>query len=174
MDRAELAQVFGRADLFIDRGLHGTFAEESARVPLRVLIDPDPGYRQIQMATAIDAGAPPPAFDRYYTYGHNIGTPRSSAPTAGVDWNHLWHPVDTASITAPAPTPDRPLTTVMNWRSMPPVQLGWADVRDEGHPVPALRQPARAGPRSVRAGRRRRRPRRGRAAEGRMDRHRLR
>ena len=54
LDRAELNAVFARADLFIDRGLHRTFHEESAAVPLRVLVDPDPGYRQIQMELDVD------------------------------------------------------------------------------------------------------------------------
>ena len=124
LDRRELEDTFRRADLFIDRGLHGTFVEESAAVPCRALVDPDPGYRQIQMAGEQDDAGEPPAFDRYYTYGHNVGTDRSAAPTAGVTWHHLLHPVDVTAVTATVPRPGAPFTTVMNWRSMPPVTFG--------------------------------------------------
>lgn len=123
LSRAELDETFDRADLFIDRGLHGTFAEESSRVPIRVLIDPDPGYCQIQMDVGRSSDLDPPEFDAYYTYGQNIGTDRSSAPTAGVEWGHLMHPVDVARVRADLPAPGGPFTTVMNWRSMPPISF---------------------------------------------------
>lgn len=116
LDRAELDAVFARADLFIDRGLHRTFLEESADVPVRVLVDPDPGYRQIQMELESDLERP--EFDAYYTYGQNIGTCRSSAPTGGVEWRHLFHPVDVTGASADRPPPGAPFTTVMNWRSL--------------------------------------------------------
>lgn len=120
LDRAELDAVFARADLFIDRGLHRTFLEESANVPVRVLVDPDPGYRQIQMELARggESDSDGPEFDAYYTYGQNIGTSRSSAPTAGVEWRHLFHPVDVNGVIVDRPPPGAPFTTVMNWRSL--------------------------------------------------------
>jgi hypothetical protein len=120
LDRAELDAVFARADLFIDRGLHRTFLEESADVPVRVLVDPDPGYRQIQMELARggEGNSDGAEFDAYYTYGQNIGTSRSSAPTGGVEWRHLFHPVDVTGVVADNPPPGAPFTTVMNWRSL--------------------------------------------------------
>ena len=123
LDRAELNAVFARADLFIDRGLHRTFLEESAAVPLRVLVDPDPGYRQIQMELDVDRHSDEPEFDAYYTYGQNIGTGRSSAPTGGVEWRHLFHPVDVTGVIADRPPAGAPFTTVMNWRSL--AELSW-------------------------------------------------
>lgn len=123
LDRAELNAVFARADLFIDRGLHRTFLEESAAVPLRVLVDPDPGYRQIQMELDVDRHGDEPEFDAYYTYGQNIGTGRSSAPTGGVEWRHLFHPVDVTGVIADRPPAGAPFTTVMNWRSL--TELSW-------------------------------------------------
>ena len=121
LEPAELDAVFDRADLFIDRGLHGTFTEETADVPVRVLVDPDPGYRQIQMTVGHEHRAESPDFDAYYTYGHNIGTERSPAPTASVDWRHLLHPVDVSRVEATVPPLGGPFTTVMNWRSLPPI-----------------------------------------------------
>jgi hypothetical protein len=121
MDRATVESIFARADVFIDRGLHGTWDEESAGVPVRVLLDPDPGYRQVQMENACRRGERVPRYDRYYTYGQNIGTPLSPAPTAGLTWGRVFHPVDTRLYQPAPPSSDGPFSTVMNWQSLPPV-----------------------------------------------------
>jgi hypothetical protein len=122
MSRRQVEAVIGRADVFIDRGLHQSWDEEVAGVPIRVLMDPDPGFRQVKLANDLARGRPVPAYDAYYTYGQNIGTGRSTAPTAGVRWRHVFHPVDT-SLYLPGPPPgrDAPCTTVMNWTPLEPV-----------------------------------------------------
>lgn len=123
LSRDEFLHVFRRCDLFIDRGDHRVWPEESAHVPVRVLIDPDPGYRQIKLFNDAAKGAAPPAYDAYYTYGARVADGSSPAPTAGLAWRHLLHPVDTQRLRpAPPPAPDAPFTTVMNWRSHKPVQ----------------------------------------------------
>ena len=124
LSRPEVESVIARADLFVDRGLHRSWDEETADVPVRVLLDPDPGFRQIKLAKAVAAGQPVPEYDAYYTYGHNIGTARSTAPTAGIRWRHVFHPVDTA-LYAPAPPPraEGSLTTVMHWRALETVEF---------------------------------------------------
>jgi hypothetical protein len=73
----------------------------------------------VKLANARADGRPVPTYDAYYTYGHNIGTARSTAPTAGVRWRHVFHPVDTA-LHPPAPPPARggAWTTVMHWRAL--------------------------------------------------------
>ena len=90
--------------MFIDYGSHGSWNAEAADVPCRVLIDGEPGYRQILMHQAADAGEPIPEYDHYFTNGLHIGTNASSAPTAGLEWGHLFHPVDVRSY-QPAPPP---------------------------------------------------------------------
>ena len=118
LDRSEVEAIASRADLFIDRGLHRSWEAETADVPVRVLLDPDPGFRQIKMERARAAGTEPGGFDAYYTYGHNIGTDRSPAPQAGVDWRHLFHPIDTELYRSSRPVADAPCTTVMNWKPL--------------------------------------------------------
>ena len=117
----DVERVFARADLFIDRGAHHTWDDESSGVPLRVLLDPDPGHRQIGMERARQQGTDDPSYDAYYTYGHNIGTPRSPAPTAGRSWRHVFHPVDTSTYRRRPMPAGGAFTTVMNWRSLPSV-----------------------------------------------------
>jgi hypothetical protein len=119
LSRDEVERVCAGADLYIDRGAHHTWDDETSDVPVRVLLDPDPGHRQLTMERARQRGADEPPYDAYYTYGHNIGTPRSPAPTAGRAWRHVFHPVDT-SLYRRQPLPDGgAFTTVMNWRSLP-------------------------------------------------------
>ena len=106
--------VFAGADLFVDMGTHGAWAEEARAAGLRVLIDGEPGFTQAKMERA---GGPPADYDAYYTTGRNIGTAASDAPTAGRDWRPIFHPVAPELFeAAPAPA-GAPFTTVMNWRS---------------------------------------------------------
>ena len=118
MNRSETEAVIAAADVFIDRGLHRTWDEETADVPLRILVDPDPGFRQVKMAKAAAAGRAHGRYDAYYTYGQNIGTERSDAPDAGVDWRHLFHPIDTRLYAPTVPRRGAACTTVMNWRPL--------------------------------------------------------
>lgn len=120
---SQVRQVFDRCELFIDRGDHRDWKEETAAVPLRVLVDPDPGYRQIKLANALARGEPIPRYDAYYTYGHNIASGHSPVPTSGLSWRHLFHPVDTWWI-QPTPPAKGPFTTVMHWTSHRPVTFG--------------------------------------------------
>jgi len=121
LDRRAVQDVFSRCDLFIDRGDHRAWVQESAAVPVRVLVDPDPGYRQVRLFDELQRGDALPKYDAYYTYGYHIASGRSPAPTAGLRWRHVFHPVDTERI-APAPrSPGAPFTTVMNWTSHKPV-----------------------------------------------------
>jgi hypothetical protein len=123
MSRSAVESVIAGADLFIDRGLHRSWDEETADVPVRVLLDPDPGFRQVRLTNAVAGGRPLPEYDAYYTYGHNIGTARSTAPTAGVRWRHVFHPVDTALYTpTPLRTAGASWTTVMHWRALETVE----------------------------------------------------
>jgi hypothetical protein len=118
MTREEVDDVFDRADLFIDRGLHQTWDEEADGVAVRVLLDPDPGLRQVRLDHARAKGRALPAYDAYYTYGHNIGTPRSHAPTAGLTWRHVFHPIDTALYRPHRPVTSGRCTTIMNWHAL--------------------------------------------------------
>ena len=123
LTRDEVERVCAGANLFIDRGAHHTWDDETSAVPVRVLLDPDPGHRQVTMERARQRGADDTPYDAYYTYGHNIGTPRSPAPTAGRPWRHVFHPVDTLLYRRQRMPDGGAFTTVMNWRSLPSAVL---------------------------------------------------
>jgi hypothetical protein len=91
-----------------------------------VLIDGEPGYTQIKMAKRSAAGNELPAYDDYYSVGWNVGTERSSAPTAGRRWRHIFHPV-AVDLFADQPIDDEAtFTTIMNWQAHEPIEFNGA------------------------------------------------
>jgi hypothetical protein len=123
MSAEQVASCFRTADLFVDMGTHGSWMEEAAAARLRVLIDGEPGFTQMKMVRAEAAGAFRPAYDRYFTTGANVGTPRSTAPAAGKPWEHVFHPVDTSMFVVEPVPRDAPFSTIMNWQSHGPVEF---------------------------------------------------
>jgi hypothetical protein len=122
--REEIETRFRRADLFVDMGTHGAWASEASETASTVLIDGEPGFTQMKMVQRQSTGEETQVYDRYFTTGRNIGTEHSSAPTAGQDWEPLFHPVDVELFAPHDPVPNAPFTTVMNWQSYPPLAFG--------------------------------------------------
>jgi hypothetical protein len=116
LTRTQIEDVFRTADVFVDMGTHGAWMAE-ATGGVRVLLEGEPGFTQMKMEKRLANGERLPEYDYYYSAGGNVGTARSSAPTAGCAWRHLRHPVVMdAWSEVPAPA-DAPFTTVMNWQS---------------------------------------------------------
>ena len=116
LDPARVQAALDSADLFADMGSHSWLAEAGGS-RLRVMIDSEPGFTQMKMERRLAAGRPLPAFDLYYTPGKNIGTGRSSAPTAGKEWRPLTEPVVLDLFPVVPACPEAPFTTVMTWKS---------------------------------------------------------
>lgn len=66
-----------------------------AAVHPRVLVDVDPGFAQLWAMDAPSIYDVLGRHDLYFTVGGNIGTPRSSLPTLGIQWRPIWNPVIT-------------------------------------------------------------------------------
>jgi hypothetical protein len=122
LSQAEVEAFIKSADLFIDMGTHGSWLTEATSSGLRVLIDGEPGFTQIKMENRLAAGEELPAYDLYYSTGRNIGTDKSTAPSAGKQWHPLFHPVVTDLFAFKPTDVDAPFTTVMNWQSYDPVE----------------------------------------------------
>lgn len=119
--KQQISEVFKTADLFIDAGSHGSWAEESASVVVRVLIDGEPGYTQIKWANNLAKGIPIPRYDRYFTHGKNIGTDGNPVPALGIKWEYIYSPVKTDLFIPVPASKQAPYSTVMNWQSHPPI-----------------------------------------------------
>lgn len=115
----QIDAAFESADLFIDMGGDHSWLEDAARC-MRVLIDCEPGFTQMKMASRLEAGEPLPHYDFYYTPGRNIGTGKSSVPTAGKAWRPLADSVVPDLFAVDSTEPGAPFTTVMSWQSMRP------------------------------------------------------
>jgi hypothetical protein len=121
MSRRQVDEVLRSTDVFLNIGTHGYWKDEVGRSTCRVLLDGEPGFRQMKMELARTAGEDLPEYDRYFTDGLNIGTPSTRAPSAGLNWGIMPPPVRVDAI-EPTPAARRGrFTTVMNWESHKPL-----------------------------------------------------
>jgi hypothetical protein len=121
--RERIEAVFRSADVFVDRGTHGAWLAEAGHSGLRVYVDGEPGMRQMRMENSLAAGETLPEYDFYFTTGRNVGTARSSSPTAGKTWRPIAHPV-VVDLFSHRPAGDgAAFTTVMNWQSYEPIRF---------------------------------------------------
>lgn len=121
LSQVQIEGLFETADLFIDMGTHGGWAKEAERASRRVLIDGEPGATQMKMAQQRADGEVLPEYDVYFSEGQSIGTPLSTAPTAGYEWKHVFCPVSCERVAQVAPPRDAAFTTVMSWSAHEPV-----------------------------------------------------
>jgi len=113
--RSRLYRQFAAADVFIDMGTHGAFADEAATSACSVLLDGEPAATQMKRAQRSAEGFEVTAYDAFFTVGQNVGTSVSTAPTAGVAWKHVFYPVSCGRVAVSAPPRDAAFTTVMSW-----------------------------------------------------------
>lgn len=127
MSRPELREHLVSCDIFLDvSGM--CWLEDRSLAPLRVLVDCDPLFTQVQgFGSKILHD-----YDVHFSYGVNLGQPGCTVPTAGLQWLPAVPPVVPDLWDAPPPTPDAPLTTVANWAAYGGVTLGdkWYGQKD--------------------------------------------
>ena len=86
----------------------------TAKVRPRILIDQDPVYTQSWVTT----GDPLDIFgdhDLYFTVGGNIGSPRCSVPTFGIEWRPIWNPTVLDWWWPPQEITNDRFTTIADW-----------------------------------------------------------
>ena len=115
LSRHEIAQLYGEADALINLcGSHHLF-ERHLACPVRILIDTDPGYQQINYAKGDAAErAYIDAHTHFFTYGANIGKRDCPIPAAGVAWRPTRPPVDVDLWPEPEGEPDC-FTSIASW-----------------------------------------------------------
>src|SRR4030095_14968315 len=86
-------------------------------IPVRLLVDTDPGFTQIRHLTDPAARARASQHTAFATFGENIGQPGGTVPDAGFAWIATRQPVVMDAWTSACGSIDRPLTTVMQWDS---------------------------------------------------------
>lgn len=113
----QVRSAFASADLFVDMGTHGGWSELAALSGRRAHVDGEPGFTQLKREAAVRRGDALPVYDSHWTSGLNVGTARSAAPTGGVAWHPLVHPVVLELLPPSDPPSSGSVTTVMNWQS---------------------------------------------------------
>lgn len=118
MSKNKITEIFERANLYIENGSHGAWAEEVASSnAVSAYIDVDPAFTQMNFYRQLLKGNSIPVFDFYFTNGMNIGIPGNIIPTCNIDWKFIYNPVN-VKLFEPAPPSQRaPYSTIMNWKS---------------------------------------------------------
>jgi hypothetical protein len=118
--RAHCAQ----ADLFVNISCSTFLRDEYRRIPLRILIDSDPMFTQIQYETEqmFTPGVSKiremvDGHNFLFTFGENIGAEDCRIPTCGLPWRPTRQPIcldQWPALPLPADA-NPPVTTLMNW-----------------------------------------------------------
>lgn len=121
LSKLNVHEVFKNATIFIDMGTHGAWLEEASRSCKTLFLDGEPGFTQIKMANKIENGEKLDKYDFYYTVGCNIGKEGNPTPSLGLNWKHVFHPVDLNIYHKTPYVQSKRFTTVMNWKSHKPI-----------------------------------------------------
>lgn len=117
MSEAELEAAFSCADAFVDLGTHGSLLDRLPHGCTRVLVDGEPGFRQIAWEAQANEGRERPVYDHYFTNGGCVGKAGYDGPLCGEDWIPVWNPVVLDLFPVTPPSAVAAFTTVMNWQA---------------------------------------------------------
>ena len=81
------------ADAFVDMGTHGAWLAEADAGRRPRARRRRAGIHADEAGEGDRCWGAHPHYDHYYSTGQNIGTAASTAPTAGRQWRHVFHPV---------------------------------------------------------------------------------
>lgn len=115
LSRLEIARLYGEADALINLCGSHRLLERHLACPVRILIDTDPGYQQINYAKGNpDERAYICAHTHFFTYGVNIGRDGCPIPEGDVAWKPTRPPVDIELWPEPDDAPDC-FTSIASW-----------------------------------------------------------
>jgi len=116
MSERALEQLYREADVLLNVTGAQELREEQLGIPRRVYVESDPFANQVKA----EAGDPHNqemlrGHDTHFTFGENVGTPHSSAPTAGFTWLPTRQPVCLDLWENDVDHPGRRYTTITTW-----------------------------------------------------------
>lgn len=133
MSKDKIEGIFKTADVFIDHMRECEWGIEASDAKLRILVDGEPAFTQIEMEHKAVNSQAIPNYDSYFTVGLNVGTRECSSPTAGKEWHPIFDPVAVRLFPPVGADAEAPFTTVMSWQAHQPIEfdgttLGQKDV----------------------------------------------
>jgi hypothetical protein len=123
LGREDIEAVFRSADVFVDIGTHGAWLDEAAHTTVRVLVEGEPGFTQMKMEKKLRSGQELQGYDFYFSNGMNVGTEKSTASTAGLQWHTVFNPVVLDLFGYCRSPAGGRFTTVMNWETHEPIEF---------------------------------------------------
>jgi hypothetical protein len=130
MSRARLDEICGTADVFVNISCSTFLRDEYRSIPVRILVDSDPMFTQIQYATQSGFTAGESGIrelvaghSHHFTFGESIGEADCRIPETPVEWRATRQPIclEYWPVT-PLPANDgAAFTTVMNWTAGRPL-----------------------------------------------------
>lgn len=132
MTEEKTREVVRTADVLVNVSCASVLRDEHARVPVRILLDTDPMFTQIQLAEAGEGFTPGGSGIRalvaghthHFTFGESVGADGCRIPTCGVDWKPTRQPVflpEWPASELPAGA-GATFTTLMNWTAGRPLR----------------------------------------------------
>jgi len=116
--RERVGRLYREADALINLCGSHSLREEHLQCPVRILIDTDPGYQQINYAKG-DANerAYLGAHTHFFSYGENLGHPDCPIPLADISWRATRPPVDIELWPEPSGSGGDPgcFTSIASW-----------------------------------------------------------
>jgi len=113
----QVENIFRTTDLYIDHMRVCEWEEESQHASLRVMVDGEPAFCQMQIEQRERNGEKFPMFDHYYSVGLNIGSLKTNAPDAGRHWRPVIESILPELFSRLPPPAGSPWTTVMSWQA---------------------------------------------------------
>jgi hypothetical protein len=112
-------KICASADILVNLGNTNPLRPWLMNIPVRVLVDTDPGFTQIRILTEPDRRRRASEHTAFFTFAENIGLERCTIPRDGMPWKPTRQPLvlDVWPVT-PGPAKGK-FTTVMQWDSYP-------------------------------------------------------
>jgi hypothetical protein len=130
-DTSQAEEILRSADVLANVSGACWLREPTAAIPLKLFLDGDPMFTQINLATDPDSDYAKrvAAHERHYSFGMNIGQSGCHVPTAGLVWRPTVQPValdwwdKTLMPLGAGHIAEGAWTTVMNWASYAPKEF---------------------------------------------------
>jgi hypothetical protein len=128
MSEERVRELCRSADVFVNVSCSTFLRDEYQSIPIRILIDSDPMFTQIQHATQV--GFTPgqtgmreviAGHTHHFTFGENVGQPDCRIPSCGVAWRCTRQPVLLNHWPVTQPPAAGAYTTLMNWTAGHPL-----------------------------------------------------
>lgn len=123
MSLRQVREICDTADVFLNVSCSTVMRNEYAKIPVRILVDSDPMFTQIQLATeqSLTPGSGGmrelvEAHTHCFTFGERIGQPDCRIPSLGYNWKTTRQPICLSHWEVnPLANDNLGYTSVMNW-----------------------------------------------------------